>query len=524
MCKKLLGLVAAAAVFLGMRGRLPAAVQKYEKDAIAYDETVLFRDAETRRRFLDEIESSFLEDYDALWQREGMSARLTAAADRVFADSLSGGRLTGSLQVAMDLNGVVQRIQDKIPEAFRGDYERFLAIVEDSFTDAYLDRLSAYDQALLTSRVGALVNAPSVRIFFEEQVRRAAAQSRAVLGESLTKEIRGRPELSLAGSAAFLGMMLGRKLLRRTLGRKALSVFGKGLGRKVLMAATGVGALLTVGWALYDVGSFAVDVWESPARLRETLLVRYDGYYRTEAPRIYWQTLRKGVRSELDEIQGRMARRDEDTKAILASSTFRRMTERMSEAEQKNFIDRLISVRPLDGSLSYSSIVENFGRVLVESEAEDIAAFREILAQGDTLLARQWFAVAGKEYFSLFRNLPRLVWDKYFPDAASLQTLRWLALRPRTVREAAAQLPADSVQWLMSEVPPAQAERFFADGKTPGEIAREIERMKSLPKAARIPWQSGAAYLLHRAENYALFAGIALALLAAAWLYKKYLR
>lgn len=524
MCKKLLGLVATAVVFLGMHGRLPAAVPRYEKDAIAYDETVLFQDAETRRRFLDEIESSFLKDYDALWLREGMSAKLTAAADRVFADSLSGGRLTGALQVAMDLNGVVQRIQDKIPEAFRSDYERFLAIVEDFFTDAYLDRLSAYDQALLASRVGALVNAPSVRIFFEEQVRRAAAQSRALLGESLTKGIRGRPELSLAGSAAFLGMVLGRKLLRRTLGRKALSVFGKGLGRKVLMAATGVGALLTVGWALYDVGSFAVEVWESPAKLRETLLVRYDGYYRTEAPRIYWQTLRKGVRAELDEIQGRMARRDEDTKAILASSTFRRMTERMSEAEQKNFIDRLISVRPLDGSLSYSSIVENFGRVLVESEAEDIAAFREILAQGDVLLARQWFAVAGKEYFSLFRNLPRLVWDKYFPNAASLQTLRWFALRPRAVREAAAQLPADSVQWLMSEVPQAQAERFFADGKTPGEIAREIERMKSLPKAARIPWQSSLAYLLHRAENYALFAGLVLALLTAAWLYKKYLR
>ena len=111
MFKKLLALAVSAAVFLGMRERLPAAVQKYEKDAIAYDETVLFRDAETRRRFLDEIESSFLKDYDALWQREGMSAKLTAAADRVFADNLSGGRLTGALRVAMDLDGVVQRIQ-----------------------------------------------------------------------------------------------------------------------------------------------------------------------------------------------------------------------------------------------------------------------------------------------------------------------------------------------------------------------------------------------------------------------------
>lgn len=523
MFKKLLALAVSAAVFLGMRERLPAAVQKYEKDAIAYDETVLFRDAETRRRFLDEIESSFLKDYDALWQREGMSAKLTAAADRVFADNLSGGRLTGALRVAMDLDGVVQRIQDKIPEAFRGDYDRFLAIMEDSFTDAYLDRLSAYDRALLASRVGALVNAPSVRIFFEAQVRHAAAQGSAVLGESLTKEIWGRPELSLAGSTAFLGLMLGRKLLRRTLGRKALSVFGKGLGRKVLMAAAGVGALVTLGWALYDIGSFSVEVWGSPAQLREALLVRYDDYYRMEAPQIYWQTLRKGVRSELDEIQRRMARRDEDTKAILASATFRRMTERMSEVEQKNFIDRLISVRPLDDSLSYSSIVENFGRILVESEAEDIAAFMEILAQGDPLLARQWFGVAGREYFSLFRNLPRLVWDKYLPNGASLQTLRWLALRPRAVREVAAQLPADSVQWVMNEAPQAQAERFFADGKTPDEIGREIERMKSLPKAARIPWQSGWAYLFHRAGNYALSAGIALALLVVVRLCRKYL-
>lgn len=523
MFKKLLGLAVAAAFWCVSFGPLPAAVQEYEKDAVAYDEAVLFQDAETRRRFLGEIESSFLKDYSVLWQREGMDVKLAAAADRAFSANLASGTLSGALQVAMDVNGIVGKIQNKIPGEFRSDYDRFLSIMEDYFTDTYLDCLLAYDQALLALRVGALVNAPSVRLFFEEQVRVAAAQEGATFKGLEASGFHSRPQFSLAGSAAFLGMMLGRKLLRRTLGRKALSIFGKGLGKKILMAAAGVSALFTIGWALYDIGSFSLEVWDSPAKLRAALIDYYGGYYRTEAPQSYWQTLRKGVRAELDEIQERIARRDEDTKAILASSTFRRMTERMSEAGQKNFIDRLIRVRPLDNSLSYNAIVENFGKILIESEPEDMSAFRDILAQGDTLMARQWFNAAGKEYFALFRSLPRAVWDKYLPNSASLQTLRWLALRPRAVREAAAQLPAGSVQWIMEEVSEAQAERFFAGGKTPGEIVREIERMKSLPKADRIPWQNGFVYLFHRAENYLLYAGITLGLLVAGRLCKKYL-
>ena len=87
------------------------AVQQYEKDVVAYSETTLLKDAETRQRFLTEIEASFLKDYELLWKRENMLGKLTAATDKAFSEKLSESRLTGAIQVAMDLQNVVSDIQ-----------------------------------------------------------------------------------------------------------------------------------------------------------------------------------------------------------------------------------------------------------------------------------------------------------------------------------------------------------------------------------------------------------------------------
>ena len=54
---------------------------------------------------------------------------------------------------------VVGDIQQAISEDFEKEYRIFLSIVEDYFTETYLDRLSAYDKALEAVRVGALTSA-----------------------------------------------------------------------------------------------------------------------------------------------------------------------------------------------------------------------------------------------------------------------------------------------------------------------------------------------------------------------------
>ena len=180
-------------------------------------------------------------------------------------------------------------------------------------------------EALEAVRVGALTSAPSVRLFFQERVIGAAERSSVEMNKELQRQLSHKPELSLTSTAVFAGAMLSRRLIRRTLGRKALSIFGGGLGKKIFAAATGIGTLVTMGWALYDIGTFSMEVWESPVKLRESLISHYDAYYRKECPQLYWQELRKGVREELDEILSRMARRDEDTKAIMASAASRRL-------------------------------------------------------------------------------------------------------------------------------------------------------------------------------------------------------
>ncbi|MBP3751333.1 MAG: hypothetical protein J6H20_01800 [Pyramidobacter sp.] len=506
MRRLLWGAAAALAAFLIVCALPASAVQQYEKDVVSFSETTLLKDAETRQHFLEEIEASFLKDYELLWKRENMLGKLTAAADAAFADKLSSSRLTGAIQVAMDLQNVVSDIQQSISEAFEKEYRIFLTIVEDYFTETYLDRLSAYDKALEAVRVGALTSAPSVRMFFQERVLSAAERGSVAMNAELMKKVAHKPELSLTSSAVFAGAWLSRRLIRRTLGRKALSVFGGGLGKKIFAAATGVGTLVTMGWALYDIGSFSMEVWDSPTKLRESLITHYDAYYRKECPQLYWQELRKGVREELDEILRRMARRDEDTKAIMASSAFRRLTDLMSEEEQKVFIDRLISVRPLDDSVSYSAIVENFSTVLQTMENEDISTLRDILAQGDLLMARQWFGVAGKEYFLLFRGLPREIWGKYLPSTDSLSVLSWLLQQPAAVRTALARFSSDEAAWLMREVPSDLVPRFFTHGRSDEEIRLEFERMKKLPKADRTPWQSQISFYLHYIGKWGFYA------------------
>ncbi len=482
------------------------AVQQYEKDVVAYSETTLLKDAETRQRFLTEIEASFLKDYELLWKRENMLGKLTAATDKAFSEKLSESRLTGAIQVAMDLQNVVGDIQQAISEDFEKEYRIFLSIVEDYFTETYLDRLSAYDKALEAVRVGALTSAPSVRLFFQERVIGAAERSSVEMNKELQRQLSHKPELSLTSTAVFAGAMLSRRLIRRTLGRKALSIFGGGLGKKIFAAATGIGTLVTMGWALYDIGTFSMEVWESPVKLRESLISHYDAYYRKECPQLYWQELRKGVREELDEILSRMARRDEDTKAIMASAAYRRVTELMTEEQQKTFVDRLISVRPLDDSVSYSAIVENFSTILQQMENEDTGTLRDILAQGDLLMARQWFGVAGKEYFLLFRALPREYWAKYLPNSESLSVLSWLVQQPAAVRTALARFSPDEAAWLMRDVPAEQVVRFFTSGKSDDEVRLEFARLKKLPKADRVPWQSQISYYLHYFGKWGFYA------------------
>ena len=96
MRRLLCGAAAALAAFL-IACALPAsAVQQYEKDVVSFSETTLLKDAETRQHFLEEIEASFLKDYELLWKRENMLGKLTAAADAVAAANLSVPSLVNS--------------------------------------------------------------------------------------------------------------------------------------------------------------------------------------------------------------------------------------------------------------------------------------------------------------------------------------------------------------------------------------------------------------------------------------------
>ncbi|MDY3869156.1 MAG: hypothetical protein SOZ52_07270 [Pyramidobacter sp.] len=495
------------------------ALGAYEKESVQYSETAALEDSQIRKQFLDEIERSFMKDYALLWMQSDMSSKLADAIDRSLRGKLDESWVMESLQVAMNMNNIVQHVQDTVPLEFAKDYGLFLAQVEENFTDTYLDKLRSFDRALQAVRVGALANAPAVKLFFEEQIRVASEEGHLSLtgGELSASESK---QLSLGGTAAFVGVLLGRKFIQKTLARKAISVIGSGLGKKILAAATGVGTVLTLAWAVYDVGSFTVDVWNSPKELKSALLKHYEDHYTVTCPNSFWQVLRKGVRAELNDILERMARRDDDTKAILASSAFREQTADMTPEEQQKYVDMLISVKPLDDSVSYAMIAENFGSVLRQAEKEDVRVIRDILSSGDLLVARQWFALAGMEYCSLYGTIPRQIWDSYHPDAQSLKILRWLALQPKAARENAVKLSQKQLVWAMEELPAGQAARLLGENHSVKEIEDEIARMSTLPRDARVVWQSRARYLLNRAQQYLIYTCAAFASITAAlaWL------
>ena len=139
-------------------------------------------------------------------------------------------------------------------------------------------------------------------------------------------------------------------------------------------------------------------------------------------------------------------------------------------------------------------------------ENEDTGTLRDILAQGDLLMARQWFGVAGKEYFLLFRALPREYWAKYLPNSESLSVLSWLVQQPAAVRTALARFSPDEAAWLMRDVPAEQVVRFFTSGKSDDEVRLEFARLKKLPKADRVPWQSQISYYLHYFGKWGFYA------------------
>ena len=114
--------------------------------------------------------------------------------------------------------------------------------------------------------------------------------------------------------------------------------------------------------------------------------------------------------------------------------------------------------------------------------------------------------LAGKEYFLLFRALPREYWGKYLPNSESLSVLSWLVQQPAAVRTALARFSPDEAAWLMRDVPAEQVLRFFTSGKSDDEVRLEFARLKKLPKADRVPWQSQISYYLHYFGKWGFYA------------------
>jgi len=112
--------------------------------------------------------------------------------------------------------------------------------------------------------------------------------------------------------------------------------------------------------------------------------------------------------------------------------------------------------------------------------------------------------------------LPKGIWSQYAPGKEALMTLMWVAsVLPNAQRNAASKISAESLNWVRNELPYKYAVQLLKVGVTAGEIEEEVRRLRSLPKKARIPWQSSVSYTFRRVLSVFKWVAISLLVLAS---------
>ena len=444
----------------------------------------------------------------------GMTEKLGKAIDDAFEEK-TGGMLWGTkgIRLGTNIGNIVNDIQEATAFKFAEQYDDFLRDVEEKWGESLQNDLSDFYRRASIMLLAADKN-PMVRAYIRQST--AAQDSGAKILEDVRENLSAKyPDLKITGATVAGGIaLMFRKQLVKYLAKYAgkavifkkvaASAVGKAIGKTLPL----VGPIM-IAWSVYDVASIA---WNAEDDVRKMLAERNLNMYSRQMPEVYWDVMEPYVMDVLISSYGRLQTIKKNAAIFANDQRIKSLSDGLSDTEAMQFAERISSAVEILGNDKYDYILEKFGERIRESSPQNFRRLMQVLQQENIEQAEEWLTLAGTQYFDFYAIFPHDIWEKFRPDAQSLELLSWIArkLTP-SARNTASKLSVSDLRWIIDDLPERYVSQLFGDkSHDPEAIHYEIERLRELPKDSREPWQSVWEYRWSKYGFYVIIAGAVL--------------
>ena len=463
---------------------------------------------------LKKSRANFLRLYRARWQALGMTDKLAKAIDLAFEDK-TGGMMWGTkgLRLGANIGNVVDEIQEATAFKFAEAYDDFLRDVEEKWGDSLQHDLSDFYRRASIMLLASDRN-PMTRSYIRQST--AAQDSGTKILDKVREDLSTKyPDLKITGATVAGGIAL---IFRKQIVKYLAKYAGKAVVfKKVAASAAGklIGKTLPLigpvmlAWSVYDVASIA---WNAEDDVRRMLTERNLNMYSREMPAVYWDAMEPYVMDVLVSSYVMLQETRRNAEIFANDQRVKDLSANLSETESMHFAERISAAVEILGQDKYSYILDNFGERIREASPQNFRRLMQVLQQENSEQTLEWLNLAGTQYYDLYALFPRDVWEKFQPDAQSLELLSWMAKRlTPSARNTAAKLNVSDLRFVIDELPERFVPQLFGDkGRDPDAVHYEIERLRELPKDSREPYMTDWEYFRAKYRLYLVIAGAVL--------------
>lgn len=491
----------------------------------AMNENEIFSES-VRKNFDDAIKKSrdnFLRLYRARWQKLGMNDKLAKAINAAFDKKLDGIWFSGIWLVA-NIDNILNGIQEATAFNFAESYDFFLRDVENKWGNLLQnDVLSAFNE-----RGSIMLRATDKNPMTSAYIRESTASKdngERILSEINETFIAKYPDLKTTGTIFAGGIAL---LFRKQLVNYLAKYAGKAtIFNKVAQSATGkiIGKMLPLigpvmlAWSVYDIASI---VWSAKDDVRKILTERNVKMYHDEMPVLYWDVMEPYVMDVLISAYGVLQEIKKDAEIFAKDSRVINLSKSLSNAEAEQFATRIAMAVNMLGKDKLVYVLENFGEIIRDLSPNNFTKLMQILQQENIEQVNEWLKLAGSQYYDFYALFPRDIWEKFQPDSQSHEILSWMAAKhsakslDSSAIKTVSKLSVNDILFVMNDIPELYIPQLFdRKGKyNPVAVHYEIERLRDLPKASRVPWMSDFEYTFARYKIHITIGAVILFALA----------
>ena len=454
-----------------------------------------FAEVDMNKIPLETAKNNFLNLYKKRWEVFNAESKLKQAIDSAFRENTSK-LMTGTkgIQLGMNMNNIIGKIQRSVEFNFSRDYEKFLQEFELIWADQLRSEILIFYQRNHYDLYFELENNPMAQAY----LRRDYDSVTEDRGEDIMKNISGElsakyPDFRLTGAKLIGGgmILLARRYLESYVTKLLMRKFTGSAAGKIaasIVPLTGLAMMLWSAWDIYSMASEAEGV------LREKFYTLNHSMYYNEVPLIYWEGIEAYVRDAFIFAYEKLILNVNRGIELENTPAMRKFNEGLSSLEQRFYNDRVALIQAVTDEDNYalSEIIINLGSYIKSADIQEFEKLVVMLRELGLNTLLGWLKLAGdKECYRLYNYLPIDAWAKFNQDNDSLRIFQALAknLTPQECKTACS-LKKDKLLWVVEELPEKFMPELFAVNYDSWYIEHEISRLSRIDdKDSRKPWQ-----------------------------------